>query len=142
MQVINSNDRPLFHFVVYHNNVVLPSTCFVSSRLLCPRTAGDFITPALLQSCSVNLFPFSGYSFGLDVVTEECSRVIVGSIGVLSFAEALTHLIGFRASCMIGRMRTVICLLRNDLRVHDNEVLMTSYWQILLPFLSFPHSFQ
>ena len=24
---------------------------------------------------------------------------------------------------MIGKMRTVICLLRNDLRVHDNEVL-------------------
>ena len=105
------------------------------------RTAGDFITPALLQSCSVNLFPFSGYSFGLDVVTQECSRVIVGSIGVLSFAEALTHLIGFRASCMIGRMRTVICLLRNDLRVHDNEVWMASYWQILL-FLFFPQSFQ
>merc|ERR1719266_3047831 len=28
---------------------------------------------------------------------------------------------------MIGKMRTVICLLRNDLRVHDNEVLQWAH---------------
>ena len=35
---------------------------------------------------------------------------------------------------MMTKMRTVICLLRNDLRVHDNEVL----WH---PFLTFLQTF-